>query len=126
MIGAGELADPTIATSYRLCVYGDGALAMRPLLESGASWTSKRSKFTYANKAANADGITTAALKAGSPAKLLVKGKGANLTLPLPLAASTTILVQFVEDAASGGRCWQSSFDAADAINSGALFKDKL
>ncbi len=126
-ITAGDLSDPTLTTSYRLCVYGDGALAMSPLLESGTSWTPAGTGFKYTNTATNADGMFKALAKDGSgKAKLLVKGKGTNLSLPLPLTDTTAVTVQLVKNAGSGNECWESVFDAANSSNAADGFKDKL
>jgi hypothetical protein len=56
----------------------------------------------------------------------MVKGKGANLTLPaLPLNPAAGVTVQLVKDPGSGPQCWQADFAAPATTDTATQFKDK-
>lgn len=65
-------------------------------------------------------------LKSGSGnAKILVKAKGTNISMPaLPLNPTPSLLVQLVKDTASGNECWQSTFTLNGATDNGTVFMD--
>jgi len=138
LLGSALLADfgdpVTGATSYRLCVYDDGALASEAAIgEAGICggrpcWATKSSGLTYRNRTGNAEGINLVRFKPGSgKAQIQVKGKGSALGLPFPLTDATAVTVQMVTDPTSGSECWSSTFAAPASVNdSGTLkFQDK-
>src|SRR5262249_17480180 len=87
-IPTGGFGDPTFGSNYRLCVYDGTTLKMNPALESGFLWQPTSSGAKYQNPDTNADGFAKAILKTGTgSAKILLKGKGSNLALPLPITA---------------------------------------
>ena len=124
-----ELGDPTATTTYTLCVYAGTTSAFlgKTDIPPGASWSAVSDKgFKLKDATGTPDGIQKATLTSGAEdkAKILVKGKGANLpgllagTLPLPVTA------QLVNDA--NGVCYEGVYDSADVKkNDGAQFKAK-
>jgi hypothetical protein len=122
-----DFGDPTMSTSYALCAYRDGTLLLSAVAEADGNWTPTGSGFKYRNTATNADGVFKALLKEGTgKAKVLVKGKGANLTVPaLPLSPATGVTVQLVKNPGSGAQCWQADFAAPATRDTATQFKDK-
>ena len=109
-----------------MCVYADGVLATGARLSSGNTWSEARRGFKN-NLLVSEDGIFRVRLNHGvDKAKLMVKGKGANLSAALPLAYSTAVTVQLVKDVSIDNECWESAFDAAGAINDTARFHDRF
>lgn len=115
-----DFGDPVANTSYALCVYGDGALAIaRPLLGGFGRWTlSGSDAFAYANKDKfyAIGGIRKGQLKGGVPGKsaIQIKAKGADVgSLPksqvafVMLDATTSVQVQLVQ---GGGGCYETTF----------------
>lgn len=135
-----QFGRPEATADYALCVYdnagGAATLAMQLHIPAAGTcagqpcWTVRASGFTYKGRAANADGVETVILKAGllGRAKLLVKAKGAALTLPPPVSA----VRQFAQDPAvrvqlvnTAGGCWEASFGFPAFRNTPGAFKDK-
>lgn len=90
-----------------------------------AAWSAVTNGYNYAD-GANADGLQKATFKSSllGRAKMLIKGKGANLPDPtLPLTAPVT--VQLVND--TPGACWEATYDAGDVRKaSPTVFKAKF
>ncbi|MFM7143461.1 MAG: hypothetical protein ACKO2K_16275 [Alphaproteobacteria bacterium] len=118
-----QLGDPVNGdTSYALCLYADGLLAVEAVVPSnGASgqvrkapWILIETGARYRLKEGSADGITGVDLMIGiGKARVGITGKGANLVLPaLPLAAGSEVRAQFVKNPGSGPDCQESSFPA--------------
>jgi len=108
-----DLADPTVATDYTLCVYAGTASApvASAALPAGAGWSAAGTT-GFKFKGSSPDGLTNAHLNAGRSGKSLglIKGKGAALpTVGLPLQLPVT--VQLVNDRAAV--CLESAFSAA-------------
>lgn len=114
-----EFGTPLSTTGYVLCVYGEDALS-NPYLQFDAvvhgggtcdgapCWKAKSTGFSYKDDTQSSDGISRINLKAGSDgeAKILVKGKGANLKLQ-PIFMSDPATVQL---RASNGQCWEAQY----------------
>lgn len=122
-----QFGDPTLDTSYVLCVYVDGAPIMEAAIESGDNWSSKRRGYKYKNKEGNSDGIFIGLLKEGvGKAKILVKGRGKNLAMPtLPLNPSSDVTVQLVRDPEEPTECWEAVFTPPFKVDTETRFKDK-
>ena len=120
---------PTGTTAYTLCLYAGSTSAVlgKTEIPPGINWAAVSDKgYKLSDPSGTPDGIQKANLTGGAAgkAKILVKGKGANLpgllsgVLPLP------VTVQLVNDANS--ICYESQFDSADVKkNDGAQFKAK-
>jgi cysteine-rich repeat protein len=131
-----DFADPVAGGSVTLCIYDDGSLVQSHVVAPGGDcggkpcWKTVGTKgFKYKNKSGNDDGITKVLLKSGmGKAKLLVKGKGANVRAPQtdpmdPIyTQSSQLTVQLV---VSGGACWQAVFPNP-ASSTATQFKDKI
>jgi hypothetical protein len=123
----GDFGNPPVTTSYALCIYdGNGALlvdATAPndgICRGKLCWTSSAHGYRYSDRDLTPDGVQKVQLKAGAPgaAKIVVVGKGANLSLP-PLPVGTLpVTVQF---AGSHGKCWQASYPTAQKNQSDQL-----
>jgi hypothetical protein len=110
-----EFADPRDTTDYGLCFYANGSLVAESNVPASSSrWSPVGTKgYKYKDTAATEDGMQTILLSGGTEgrAKILAKGKGANLPDPhLPLA--TPLIVQLVNG--DSDLCWESSFEAGD------------
>ncbi len=124
-----DFGNPTIDTSYQLCLYDGGTLRMSLPLPAGgacggrACWKENGAGFQYADKT-GLHGVTRLILKSGAApgkAKILVKGRGANLAMPtLPLAQPVTVQLR-----SSTGVCWDAVYGAPAIRNQADQFKDK-
>ena len=129
----GDLGNPANGTTnYRLCIYDDGVLRLSPAIAAGGlcsgqpCWAELATSNKYKNTSANPDGITAAKMKAGSGnASILVKGKGGNLSLPLPFTNAAAVRVQLVRNPSATIECWESVLPMP-AINDGSKFSDKI
>lgn len=133
-LDTGHFGQPAAGiTHFALCVYQDGA-GSNPVLSAavppGGScsgkpcWKERTTGFQYKDSAGSADGITKIKLKAGAEGKsrLLIKGEGPALTVPLPLAPYTTLHVQLVN---GNGDCIESTYSAPATRNTTSGFRDK-
>ena len=114
-----ELGTPLTSTGYTICVYDASAnpqpllLAMAPPAGTCAGkpcWQSVKNGFKYKDKDLTPNGLSFLLEKAGAAAaaKLIVRGKGANLGAPgLPLTPTVTVQLKKNDDP---GVCWQSKF----------------
>jgi hypothetical protein len=125
----GELANPTVATGYTLCVYAGSANAVVGHIEipPGSRWSAAGEGFKYKDGSGTSDGIIKALVKGGTTGKsrALAKAKGAALddpvvgNLPLPVRA------QLVNK--DTNVCLESLFGGTDVIvNDDTAFKAKV
>ncbi len=111
------------SATYRVCIY-DASVNPQPLMEADVPpggtcgirpcWKATPTGFSYRNKAATPDGITSLKLKAGAPgtAKVQVTGKGAPLQTPaLGLPLPVTVQLVIGDDVST--ECWQTTYTAA-------------
>jgi Zn-dependent metalloprotease len=117
-------ANPVSGATYSLCLYDAAGSLLISEVPPGTGWESKGNGAFKYDGDLSAGGIALIKLKPGNGnAKILVKGKGANLALPA-LTFSQPLTVQLVKD--TGPLCWESSF-AVPALKSGeTVFKDKI
>jgi len=143
----GEQTDPgdfgnLMATdSLALCVYDESAeapmlifdaaipanascssgSAEKPCWRGAGEQAGGYGQYKYRNRARTPDGIEQAVLKSGSDgkAKLIIKGKGENLDLPvLPLDLPVRVQLQ-----AGTGSCWEAThYEAGSRGNSSQKF----
>jgi hypothetical protein len=135
-----QFGRPESSAAYAVCVYdaagGAARLAMQLHVPAAGTcagqpcWKPQVRGFTYKGRGANADGVDTVILREGllGHAKLLVKAKGAALSLPPPVDAgrqfeqNPALRVQLVN---SVGACWEASFAVPALRNAPGTFKDK-
>ncbi|MEO8605877.1 MAG: DNRLRE domain-containing protein [bacterium] len=109
---------PSGAPSYALCIYdqaaGVASLFFEGQLPAGSRWAAKGSTgFKYKDTALTSDGMSSVTLRTGvtGKAKIIVKGKGANLGLTTAqLQKSPSVVVQLKNTA---GQCWEARYSAA-------------
>jgi hypothetical protein len=114
----GDFGTPLAATGFTLCLY-DQSANPQPLIFVKAPpggmcgtkpcWRATKTGYKYTDKLLDPDGVSVIMLKAGadSTAKIVVKGKGANLAMPmLPLTPKVT--VQLKRD--DLGTCWDAEY----------------
>lgn len=129
-----ELGNPTVGTSYALCIYDK--IGGIPFLEQEATippggtcdgnpcWKATATGFVYKDKATTSDGVLKVLAKSGiaGKAKTLVKGKGADMSISVPpLTKDTNAVAQTIN---SLGTCWEGVYSTAIKNESG-LFKAK-
>ena len=125
----GDFGSPTTTTGYVLCLYDQSGLKMTAkapadrMCGSKPCWKAGTSGFKYKDKTGIPDGLTGLKLKAGAAgkAKIGVKGKGANL--PVPMLPLTTPLRVQLKRADTGG-CWDATYSSA-IINTASKLKAK-
>ena len=126
-----DFGQPTTTTGYDLCVYdGPRGLVLHASIPADGScngrpcWTENRSGFRFKDNAGTPDGITRVTLKEGvepGRAKILIKGKGANLDLPaLPMTQPVTVQLSN-----SLGVCWEAVYGPPAQRNEAEQYKDK-
>jgi hypothetical protein len=117
---------------YTFCIYdeqgGVPELVTEAQIPAGSPWEAISDKgFKYNDSTTAADGIQKVLLKSGASgkAKILVKGKGANLQVPtLPLAQDQKVIVQLKRNLLDG-ECWEARFSGPTIKNDDKTFKDK-
>jgi cysteine-rich repeat protein len=113
----GELGDPSAGAGYQLCLYDAAAVAQPRLAAAapgGGGWKVSSSGVTYRSQTGAPAGLRIVKVKAGGAgrAKVLVKGKGAQLTLPDLAGLTPPVTVQL---RGAAGTCWGATFSAPDA-----------
>ncbi len=123
-----DYSSPLTTTDYLLCIYdGASTLIGHALAPSGPTcgWSEIATGFKYKNNR-TPEGLAQILLKEGltGKAKIIVKGKGANLVMP-SIPVSQPITVQLVN---SDGECWEATYSAPAIKNTAGppgQFKDK-
>ena len=126
-----DFGDPLASTAYSVCVFDQGGnrLLLRSDVPAGgvcgtrACWRSLGPKgFKYKDSERTPDGIDSLRLTPGAAgkAKIKLKGRGSNLTLPA-LGLTTPARVQLQ---AGNGQCWEASYSSA-IKNTTSQFKAK-
>ena len=101
----GGFASPT-TTDYALCLYGGDELLSTLAAPAGSKWTAKARGYSYLDPTQTPSGVDRLDLRAGSGnARLVLKGKGANLDRPALPITDLPIRAQLVNGA---GACWES------------------
>ncbi len=134
-----DFGDPVNGSSnYRLCIYDEAAgvpgLKLGGNANAGGTCNGKacwkqsgsatRGGFKYRNSALTPEGLQLIKLKAGTgKARIIVKGKGANLPPTIAFGQDTNVTVQLLKS--DGGVCWQAVYPAPAVKNSGDQFKDQ-
>jgi hypothetical protein len=132
--GPSDFADPIAGASVNVCVYDDGELVESHVVAPGGEcggkpcWKTLGTKgFKYKNKDGNADGITKVILKSGmNSAKILVKGKGAEVDVPISDPIYTQSSQVTVQLSVTGGACWQAVYPSPAGMSTSTQFKDKV
>lgn len=123
-LGATDLGDPLVDTSYRLCLYDEVAdtptLALQASAPAGPLWSAHSKGVTF--KGAGGPGtLTRLKVRAGSKLKLRAKGKG--IALPdLPVTQDGEVRLQVTNDL---GTCWEARYQAPAAKNDAGRFVDR-
>lgn len=131
-----DFGTPLTSTSYILCIYDStpalisSAVAPADELCNVASptacWADKPTGFKYKDVDLTPNGVQQILLKEGlaEKAKIIVKGKGANLVMPsMPLSQPVTVQLRN-----STGVCWEAVYSAPAIKNEAGppgQFKDK-
>jgi hypothetical protein len=102
----GELGSPTSTTSYALCVYGGNTRLATLSAPAGSKWTQRSRGYRYADPTRMPSGIELLDLRAGTNARMLLKGKGPSLERPLLPVTQLPVRVQLVS---STGACWETA-----------------
>jgi hypothetical protein len=120
-----EFGDPTVTTSYELCLFDETAnnpqLVLDAHIPAGGNWSAFRRGYKYKDAGAANDGITNVVLKAGDDgaASIVIKGKGAGLNAPaLPLHQDSRVITQLL----NGSTCWEADYDTP-LVNDVGQFK---
>src|SRR5581483_194144 len=118
-----ELGDPTIATTYGLCVYdaSDTLIADLILPADSALWSAwGKSGFKYRDRTLRNGGAQSAFVAAGvdGHAKAQIQGRGSALDDPPLGALALPLTVQFRNDTRSA--CFQNRFDTGDVVRDDA------
>lgn len=119
----GDPTDGTNGPDYALCVHDAGGQLMRLDIPAGALWSAKAVGFRYKDRALRNDGVKMVRLKPGTGnAKVIVRGKGAGLSMPALGAGLTPPLrVQLT----NGTTCWEGVFQNDIRVNTSEKFKAK-
>lgn len=127
-----NFADPTAATTYKLCLYSAGALRTggQAIIDpSSVNWLPTPAGYKFKDKTGANDGITGAGMKSdGEPSRSSARAKGAGANLPDPTLPMTMadfpLVVQFVNH--DSNFCVESTFLQVDIVkNEPTKFKIK-
>jgi hypothetical protein len=127
----GDFGTPLSSTNYLLCIYTGSTptLVTSALAPAGGTcagkpcWKGKPTGFIYKDKDLTPNGLLQIVLKSGldGKAKIIVKGKGANLQTPaLPISQPVTVQLK-----SSDGVCWEAVYSAPATKSDTTVFKDK-
>ncbi len=126
-----ELGDPIATTDYDLCIYdgnvdqiGSPGLLLSARAPAGNDWYRKATGFGYSSRDLTPDGLRTIRLKAGAAgrSKVLVTGRGPNLTLPPLQSIAMPVTVQLKSRDGASAHCWSAAY-TRPAMVSPLLFK---
>jgi len=114
------------STAYALCTYRDSTLAMESIVTADGLWEQTSKGFRYKSKIPNAAGLTFVDMKQGDgKAAISIKGKGAKLAMPVLPLGGNVVRTQWLQDQASGGRCWEAELPAPYKKDTAEQFQDK-
>jgi hypothetical protein len=125
--------NPRVDTDYRLCLYdGQDTLLSHASAPAGGScnaksprpcWRENASGFRYVDRDLTPDGVQQLVLKAGTAgkAKLMLKGRGANLKTPALPISHLPVKVQLNNTV---GECWTATYSTT-LKNETGTFKAK-
>ena len=124
-----DFGDPTAATDYLLCIYDKPSGMDRAILSddipAGSGWQSFGAGFKFKDKSKSPSpaGIAVVLLKEGEAgkAKIIVKGRGANLGMPDLTDLHPPLTVQLSQ----GATCWQATFGSNVLKSDARQFKAK-
>ena len=112
-----DFGDPLTSSDYAMCVIdqmgGAPTLRMRATAPAGGTcvnqpcWKIRALGVLYKDKEATPDGMFRVGLRAGTPAKLRAKGKGANLVIPYPELVPPVVVRMVRSD---GPQCWEAGY----------------
>ena len=115
-----DFGDPLNTSGFTLCIYDASVRAQPLMLEMAPAggtcagkpcWKSIKGGYKYKDRDLTPDGVQFILERSGiaTKAKIIVKGKGANLSMTtLPL--TTPVTVQFKRTDAPT-TCWQATYD---------------
>jgi len=126
-VTTGDLGANPTASDYLMCVYANDSLVLSALAPQDAGctgkpcWKGTTRRFRYRNAGLTPDGLSTIVLSTGKAGRIMVKGKGSNLSLPtLPLMAPVAVQLWRTD----GGPCWESRI-ATPLVNSSTRFRGR-
>lgn len=131
-INLEQLGDPTLSTAYAVCVYSDDMLVKTLTILPGgicgekSCWKALRGRgFRYRHPSGNTEGVRKLKMRTGQgDAKILIKAKGAALTVPLPISEGAVVKVQVIKSPGDGLECWGSEFYPPAGTNKIDRFAD--
>ncbi len=127
-----DFGDPTMMTSYSLCIYQNGTLHLElsappaGACAGKACWAVKTKGFSYKDKEASPSGVTALSLAKGDQpgkAKIGVKAKG--LSIPDPVSIPLGVPVAAQVHNSSNANCWGDAWTLSEIDNDGVKFKAK-
>src|SRR5262249_36789979 len=121
-----EFGNPLADESYRLCVYNAGSLLFDLGARAGPTfWRGSATGYSLRHSNTTPDGTQSILLKGGADrkAKIIVKGKGANLNMPTLGSLTGPITMQLQQS--SGNHCWGATYTAPFLRQDAEIFKDR-
>jgi FG-GAP-like repeat/Bacterial Ig-like domain len=127
-----DFGNPVTTDGYDLCVYDAGALVASAIAPAGGTcagkpcWKDKTKGFDYKDKDLTPGGLQKMVMREGlldGKAKIILKGKGANL--PMPDLGTLTGPLDVQLRRRTGGMCFGATYSAPFLKNDGVTLKDK-
>ena len=136
-----ELGNPIAGDDYALCVYENGgdSLLFRSTAPGASTcgpnpcWTFQPrgsapgpgvspKGLRYADRTAASDGLKLVLLTGGvsGKARIIVKGKGTALPLPLFSSVEPPLVVQLQREGAPAGQCWEANYSISGIATNGS------
>ncbi len=128
-----EFGNPRVDTDYRLCLYdGEDTLLSHASAPAGGScnakspkpcWKENANGFRYVDRDLTPDGVQQLTLRAGpaGKAKIMLKGRGANLKTPALPISHLPVKAQLINSASA---CWTATYGTT-LKNETGMFKAK-
>ena len=126
-----DFGDPTAAEGYHLCIYDAGILVSTTRIEAGGvcagrpCWGATSSGYRFKDTDLTPDGALQLVLRAGAAgqSRAELKGRGANLELPLFANLTGPVEVQLKQT--SDAVCWTAVFGAPFVRRDDTAFLDR-
>jgi hypothetical protein len=119
-----DYGTPLTTTEYALCIYDANGLVLDANVPTGSAWETGLRGFAYKSRTGTPDGVTRIQLRIGADgkAKILVRGKGGSLSMPVLSALAQPLRMQL---RSSDGPCWEALYSAPPRKSSTGIFSDR-
>jgi probable HAF family extracellular repeat protein len=116
-VAQADFGDPSGATRFWMCLYGNGELKTLMQVDPGAAWTSKDPKgWIYKDPTGAEDGVLKASVKPGEAGKSKVQFVGGGIHVPFRTYLLDEVYYDYLEVVlvnSTTNACWKSDFSVS-------------